>query len=398
MRRDLVDALANGEVIPVRELNRAFRSSRILFGYYQGGLLCRMLIERRGFPPMVKIFEAFDRGLDVDQAFAEVYQTTPEDLDRDFEAYARKLVADLRIEPRWSDAAAARVRSGLSRERPPPGEGAAGARRLAAWAEAWCTVAWHAWQDQKKIDAQEALRVIQAVDPQPPRAQFLRGEMALKDGDRDKARAIWGAALATTEDFRARVAMGVLAHDAGENEQAEKHFLAAEKDFPGFEEAALSAELHLAKLYQETDRADDAMRARERRIDWDAGDLEGRRKVAAWHFEQGRFAEGIRRFREANEIDPFLRQLHRDYGDALRAAGRNEEALREYTVGPQVPPDFDADKPGNPSLEEQAEWLGLQAACLQALGRNAEAIERAHKALGFDGECKVARETLEKAQ
>ena len=30
--------------------------------------------------------------------------------------------------------------------------------------------------------------------------------------------------------------------------------------------------------------------------------------------------------------------------------------------------------------------------------KNAEAIERAHKALGFDAECKIARETLEKAQ
>jgi hypothetical protein len=27
---------------------------------------------------MVRIFEAFDRGLDIDQAFNEVYQTTPE--------------------------------------------------------------------------------------------------------------------------------------------------------------------------------------------------------------------------------------------------------------------------------------------------------------------------------
>src|SRR6185369_7503062 len=116
MRRELVYAIANGDVIPVRELNRAFRSQRILFGYYQGGLLVRMLVERRGFPPIVKILEAFDRGLDIDQALAEVYQTTPEALDRDFDAYVRMLTAGLAIEPRWTDATAERVRAGLSRE------------------------------------------------------------------------------------------------------------------------------------------------------------------------------------------------------------------------------------------------------------------------------------------
>ncbi|HEV8113960.1 MAG TPA: tetratricopeptide repeat protein [Planctomycetota bacterium] len=395
MRRELVDALANGDIIPVRDLNRAFRSSRILFGYYQGGLLCRMLIERRGFPPMVRIFEAFDRGLDIDQAFNEVYQTTPEALDRDFAAYVRGLTADLKIEPRWSDAQAERVRTSLSRERP---KSDAGPEKLAAWGDAWCTVAWHAWQDAQKIDAQEALRVIQSLDPQPARAEFLRGEIALKEGDRDKARAIWGKALERAEDFRARIAMGVLAKDADENEAAEKNFLAAEKDFPGFDEAPMSAELHLSKLYEAMDRKDDSMRALERRLDWDAGAFEGRRTVAAWHFEHGRFAEAAKRYGEANEIDPFLRKLHRDYGDALRSAGRNEEALREYTVGPKVPEDLDGDHPGPLAESEQAEWIGLQAACLQALGRTAEAAERAHKALELDPACKIAHETLEKIQ
>src|SRR5262249_4493564 len=109
MRRDLVDAIANGEVIPVRELNRAFRGPRILFGYYQGGLVCQMLIEHAGFTPMVKLLEAFDRGLDLDQAFAEVYHQTPEEVDRDFAAFVARETKDLRIEPRWSPPRAARI-------------------------------------------------------------------------------------------------------------------------------------------------------------------------------------------------------------------------------------------------------------------------------------------------
>jgi hypothetical protein len=69
MRRELIDAYANKNLIPLRELNRAFRGPRILFGYYQGGLLCEMLIDAYDFPPMIRLLEAFDRGLDLDQAF-----------------------------------------------------------------------------------------------------------------------------------------------------------------------------------------------------------------------------------------------------------------------------------------------------------------------------------------
>lgn len=395
MRRELVDAIANRDIIPVRELNRAFRSQRILFGYYQGGLLCRLLIERAGFPPMVKILEAFDRGLDLDEAFAEVYQTTPEDLDRDFEAFVRKLTQDLAIEPRWSSAAAARARAGLSREKP---RESLGPEALARWADAWCTVASHAWQQGKKIDAQEALRAIQVLDPQPARAQFLRGEIALKDGDRELAMKTWEAALAHGEDFRARVALGMLARDAGNIEDAERHLLAAERDFPGFDEQALSAEMNLARLYEENDRPDDAMRAVERHLAWDAGDLEGRRKVASFHLEADRFPEAAKHLREAIEIDPFLRAVHKDYGHALRAMGKHEEALAEFTIGIQVPQHLDADEPGPPEDEERAEWLGLQAACLQALGRTAEAIERARAALALDPDCALAEETLERSQ
>lgn len=395
MRRDLVDAIANGEVIPVRELNRAFRTQRILFGYYQGGLLVRMLIERRGFPPIVKILQAFDRGLDIDQALAEVYQTTPEDLDRDFDAYVRKITASLAIEPRWTEATAEHVRAGLTRARPPK---EAGPEKLAAWADGWCTLAWHAWQAGRKIDAQEALRAIQALDPEPARAQFLRGEIALKGGDSETARKIWTSALERGEDYRVRIALGSIAASGNQMEEAERHFLAAEKDFPGYDEESMSAELKLSKLYAGLGRNEDSLRALERRLDWDAGNLKGRLEVAAWHFEEGRFPASAKRYGEANEIDPFRRSLHLAYGEALRSAGKADEALREFEVGPKVPHDLDADEPGEMEAGEKAHWLALQAACLQSLGKNPEALERARQALALDDACKLARELIEKTQ
>ncbi len=395
MRRELCDAVANGDVIPVRDLNRAFRGPRILFGYYQGGLLCQMLIEEHGFPPMIRLLDAFDRGLDLDQAFAEVFRTTPEDVDEKFDEFVAREIGGLRIEPRWSAARTARIKLGLA-PKPPP-ESSVDER--AKWVDGWCTVAWSAWQRRRKVDAQEALRVLAAVQPEPPRATLLRGEIQLSDGDRQGARKTWKAAIAGGGDeFRARVALGSLAAEAGDLEEAEQQFLAAEKIFPGFDERELCAELKLVKLYEQMERGDDAMRARERWLAWDAGDLKERRKVAAWHFENGRFEEAARRFQESIEIDLFLRQVHRALGDSLFALDRHAGALREYEMVLAVPAELDADSQEPLGDEDQAEILARQAACHAALGRNDVALEMARKALALDDDCARARELLRKLE
>lgn len=390
MRRDLVDALANDDLIPVRELNRAFRGPRILFGYYEGGLLCQMLIERSGFPPMVRLLESFDRGADVDQAFQEVFQTTPEAIDRDFRAFVEKLVKDLRIEPRWSDATIARLRLSLSTKKPDD------PARVAAWAEGWCSVAWHAWQRGRRVDAQEALRMIASIAP-PPRALFLRGEMALKDGERDKATELWKQAFdAGGEDFRARMASGMLARDAGDLQAAEAAFVAAEKVFPGYDERDLCAELALAKLYTVKGRPDDALAATERWLVYESGALEQTRAVAAWHLAAGRAKESLRYFGRANEIDPFRWRLHAEWGDALLSLQDNEAAAREFRVARLVPASLEGDQEGPPSDAQRAELFGKEAQALLALDRKDAASDAAQQALELDPDCEAARGVLDR--
>lgn len=391
MRRELVDSIANDDVIPVRELNRAFRGPRILFGYYQGGLLCTMLIERYGFARIVKFLEAFDRGLDLDAAVREVYGVEPEDIDRDFLVYVRDHVKGLRIEPRWTPARVARMRASLPATAPT--DPAARAR----YVDDVCTVAWGTWQQQKKVDTQEALRRIKDVTPQPARALFLRGGILLTEGNRESAVEMFRAAIAAGgEDFKARIALAAFAHDAGDLEGCERELLAAEKAFPGYDDKDLCAELRLAELYDEQERTDDAMAARERWIAWDAGEVKMRLLVARWHAEKGRTDRAIALFTEANEIDPFLRSAHRDWADALRAAKRYSEAEREYRMTLAVPPELDAEDQVAYDDEDRAELMGSRSACLLEAGRKDEARTVAEAALKLDDGCSTARETLER--
>jgi len=385
LRRELLDARANGTIIPVRDLNAAFRGPRIIFGYYEGGLICEMLIERYGFPPMIRILEAFDEGLDLDQALERTFGLTPEELDAQLEELVDEKIAALRVEPRWGPRLLARLRLSLPRELPPE-EDEAGRR---AWQEGWCTQAWGAWQKRRRVDAEEALRQVGRAGEDPPRALFLKAELARASGRTGDALELWEQAFAAGgEDFFARIRAGSLNKDMGLYDEAERHFLAAERAFPGFEDAELAAELRLVALYVETDRRDDAMRAAERYVAYDAGSYSWRRRVAAWHAEEERWERAAFLLNEANEIDPFERGLHLEWGTALEHLGRWEEALREYRVVELVPVALDLQAGEELSARARADLAGRKARCLVRLGRLEEAQEVLEAALdgGLEGD------------
>ncbi len=338
MRRDLIDARANGEIFPLRRLNNAFRGPSVLFAYYQSGLLCQMLVEQNGFAPMVRLLEAFDRGADLDGAFREVFARAPEEIDADFAEYVDRLLEPLAIEPRWSPPLVFRLRFGLART--PPEDSA----QRAAWAEDWATVAWGSHLQQKRVDAEEALRLAALAGELPPRAEFLRAELFLARGQADDAAAAFRAGFERGgEDYRARMALGSLLTRKGKGAEALIEFQAAERAFPGFPDPHFSAELELARLHERAGDEPSAMEARLRWLDWNAGEYPVRAKVAAWLFEQGRIADSARLWEEANEVDPFRRNLHYSWGLALRALGRHAEALREFQVGLKVPLEHDGD-------------------------------------------------------
>jgi tetratricopeptide (TPR) repeat protein len=387
MRRELIDALANDDLIRVRDLNRAFRGSRILFGYFQSGIVCRLLIERAGFPPMVRLLEAFDRGADLDRALSEVYRTTPEELDLEVERFVRAQVAGLSIEPRWSDASVQGWSLILSRTPPEAG------REL--WVDDTCSLAWGLWQRGRKVDAEQTLLRLEREAIRAPRAEFLRGEMAASRSRPDQARAHWEKGLELGgDDFRVRRVLGQLAADADEPDVAERHLRRAEELFPGHEDRDFAAELALAAFYSAAGRDDEALAARERWLEWNDDDallLE----VAAAQTERGRSEAAARSFERANQIDPFRRTLHERWADALEGAGRPLEAARELLAATLVPTQLDRDEVEPLTGEQRAELLARRAKLLWQAGAKDEARAALRAALEADPDNAAARELLE---
>lgn len=342
MRRDLVDAYASEDLIPLRELNRAFRGPRILFGYYQGGLLCEMLIEEHGFQPMVRLLQAFDLGADLDQAFGSVFNTTPEEVDAKFQRFVHARIKDLKVEPRWSPRTARRLQIRLKKTPP------AGAEARAQWADGWCTVAYSAWQGRRKVDAERAIEVMRQAGELPARALILQGEIALSANQPNRARRLWKEAVALGgAEYRAFIGLSQLALQAGatpENmAEAQGYLESAVRAFPGFNDGARSAERLLSDLHQTMGNEDAAMEWLAAWVGWNAGEYEARMKVARWHVKNDRDADAVKLFEEANEVDMFRRDLHIAWGSALERLGRFEDAAREFRVALAVPPLFDPD-------------------------------------------------------
>jgi tetratricopeptide (TPR) repeat protein len=383
MRRELVDARANAAIFPLRRLNNAFRGPSVLFAYYQSGLLCQMLVERHGFAPMVRLLEAFDRGADLDQAFAEVFRVTPEEVDRAFAEYVDVLVAPLAIEPRWSPARTLERRFRLKRE--PPSDPVARAN----WADEWSRVGWGWYGQARPDDAAEALRIAGLAGELPPRGAFLSGELALGRGEADDAMAAFRSGLERGgEDYRARMALGSLLARRGKVAEAKDEFEAAEQAFPGFADPHFSAELELARLHQAAGETACAMEARQRWLAWNAGDYVLRMRVAEWLAGEGRHAEAVLLFEEANEVDPFRRHLHYAWGRSLLALGRADEALKELGVGLTVTIALDGDVQSQAepelSLDEILTLTGLTRAEWDRLSQEerAERLEEATTGAG----------------
>jgi predicted Zn-dependent protease len=390
MRRELLDARAAGELIPVRQLNRAFRGPRILFGYYQGGLLCRMLIDQHGFAPMVRLLEAFDRGLDLDQAFAEVFHATPEAVDASFAIFVDAHLARLSCEPRRDPLKIAAQRLALSRRMPEDPQ----ARR--AWARDWLDVAWGSYQTRDLADAEDALRRALSAEGASGRAEVLLGNLAFARDDSDGAKQHWRRAFALGhEDYQARMGLARML-ERDDPDAAEAQYLFAEAAFPGWDDPEFSAELSLARLYERKGQVDDAMRARERWLVYESGDLSTQLAVAGWHAASGRPREACAYFQAANEIDPFVHALHEGWGDALVRSGEFERALREFKAALLVPPELDADARRPLDDAGRARLLEKQALALVALERPLEAVEVARAALALDAKLERAQEIVER--
>ena len=329
MDRELFDALANQDIPPVRLLNRLFRGPRILFGYYQGGLIVELIAKNHGFSKAIELLKAYGDDLDTEEAFQRALGVTSAAFDAELLDYVRReKLRGMRLVPRFDEAAYRRLL----------GRAAQDAGNLQVRVD----LAWACLQRDNPVDAGRWLAEVLRADAGNGQAMLVRAELLRRRKDLDGALECWGKGFAAgADDFDSRIACGDAMRERGDTAGAIDMWQRAKACWPNCTEQQTAPELRLARLYRDEGdrtRAQMEMKAYCRRT---ARAFTPRYTLAEFERESGNRREELQYLIECNQIDPFFRELHVRMGEAYEELGKKVEAAREFEVAAAVLPSLD---------------------------------------------------------
>jgi len=391
MDLDLFNYFRSGEIVPVRELNRIFGGPKILFGYYQGGLLCEFLVEQRGEGVLVEMLQAFGRDQETPAVVQAVLGISCEELDRQFLDWLdRTRIQTMRVQPNYTPEGRRRLLDRVRASDEPA-------------AELLAQVAWAYHAADRPVDRDDFLQQALGRDERLPAARFLMAERALQGRRTDEALRELEAGFAAggveffallryaqLESARAGVTGRRVAarnpHGDGEGdgalpaapalsdadraarERLLELYARAKSCFPRFV-GDQNPYLMRARLFRELGRDDEAFAELAAFCAIDEADVPARGLLVERSLEQGDYAAARDWLRELRMIDPFRRQTWRDLARCereLRAPARAIELLEvALQIDPSTEPDYDPARfTGDEAMQARAEEAAVRAALL----------------------------------
>ncbi|MEC8252135.1 MAG: tetratricopeptide repeat protein [Planctomycetota bacterium] len=354
MDRELFDAFHNSDIPPVRLMNRLFRGPRILFGYYQGGLIVELVAKRYGFDKALELLRAFGDDLGIEQAFDRALGMSSRAFDRELLRYIEDdLLRGIQLVQRFDPATVGRLMAAAR----------ADARNL----DARVDLAWAGLQQDNPVDAGRWLSEVLRQEPRHPEGMLVRAEMLRRRGQLEAAKEHYELGFGGgADDFDSRIRCGEVLLELGAVDEAIEMFGRAKACWPSCTEQATAPELRIAAIYRgrgDQAKAQAEMKAFVRRT---ARAFAPRFTLAEFERDAGDRAAELKLLRECNRIDPFYRELHVRMAAAYEALGRDAEAARELEVAAAVRPAQDraymgpqAEAPAEGGAEELAVRGGL---------------------------------------
>lgn len=375
---ELQDAYVNGEVIPLREFNGAFRGPRIIFAYYQGGLWVEYAAAKYGLDKVLAMLDAYAEDLETEDVVRRVFDRTPEQMDEEFRAYLYETrLKDLKLQPTYS----ARTRNEMRRR----------LKQEPANADLAADVAWAFWQAGGAVDADVYLEQALKLDPGNPKAHRLAAERALRLKRADLAVTSFETAFQNGgEEYRAALQLAKLRSKAEDHDGAEAALRIALKCFP----ADISPENPDLALYEAlrargaVAEAMEHLRAFVDRAEFAAAQ---RLELAKWLQHASRHQEALRYLDEAEDVDPFVRELHERKADSSIALGKPADAIAALRSALLVDPRFEPGYTPPPTAEEREEQQAVDRR------RQAEILTRIGEIELTAGDAAAAARDLERA-
>lgn len=329
MDRELFDAFANQDIPPVHLLNRLFRGPRILFGYYQGGLIVELLARDHGFDKALALLRAFGEDLDTEEAFQKALGQSSRAFDRQFLDFVQKeKLRGMRLVPHLDDAGMERAMARAQQDK--------------TNLQARIDLAWACVHRNNPVDAGRWLADVLRADPDNGQGLLVRAELLRGRKDLEGAVDHWRRGFAAgADDFDSRIACGRALLELGDEQGAIDMWLRAKACWPGCTEVQNAPELLLARLYKQRGETDQARMETKAYCRRSARAFAPRYQLAEYERDAGQRQEELRLLLECNRIDPFHRELHLRLAKAYEALGKKVEAAREYEVAAAVQPKLD---------------------------------------------------------
>ena len=329
MQRDLFDAFHNEDIPPVHLLNRLFRGPRILFGYYQGGLLVELIEKRFGFGDALELLRGFGDDLPLQQVFNRALGMSSRKFDGIFLDYVEKdLLRGMKLVPRFNNATLARRMVSAKRD---PSD-----------LRSRIDLCWAALQRNNPVDAGRWLADVLRTDPEHPQGQLVRAEMLRRRGQFEQAVEMWQRGFKNgAEDFDSRIRCGDVMLKLDNAKGAIDQWQRAKACWPSCTEQETAPELRLAKLYRvqgDSTQAQMEMKSFCRRT---ARAFAPRYTLAEFEKKADNRRAELDYLIECNRIDPFYREMHVRMGEAYEALGQPAQAALEFEVAAAVNPDAD---------------------------------------------------------
>ena len=382
--RTLIDAIASDEVLTLADVNAAFRGPRVMYAYYQSGLMCEMIDRDFGFPKLREMVRLYGEGLDDAAVVRKALSIEPAEFDKRFMAYAKDYVKDLRVARHLTRAKTDKLRRAL--------------RKAPEDAEGWFLLCEGAIGQKDNPSALDALGKAAKLKPDDPRIPQFRALVAWREQKPDIAVKHAEEAIAKGADLY-ELRMGLADHYGKPGKDASKakeHLRRAIELFPlqkgpGDPRLLLASAL-TAEGEKNLDEVTALMRAH---VDVDEEDVPTRRQLATMYSQRGKADEELAMLEQIIDVVPLPNGkwtrddavwLHRRLAEIYMERKRYADAELAWSCAVGVARMEVGQRGGGEpaSAADTADLLAHHAESLLLLGREAEAKARVGEALRLD--------------
>lgn len=388
--REIIDAIWSDEILTLENINNAFRGPRVLFAYYQGGLMCEWIERDFGFAKLREMVRLFGEELTSEQVVRKALSVEPAEFDRRFLAYAKDSVKDFKVLRRISKAKADKLSRAL--------------RKSPKDAEGWLLLCEGALARGDTPAALSALAKAAEVAPEDPRVPAMRAMAAWREKKPELASKHAEEAIAKGFDlFELR--MGLAAF-YGEKERdtakAKAHLRRAIELFPlqgGKDDPRL--ELAGILIAEGEKNLGEVMTLLRAHVDVDEQDLATRKELVTMYAQHDRADDELVMLEQMRDIAPLpngkwaraeATALHERLGEVYLERKRYPDAELAWSCAVGVAR-MDLGPKGEPAAAVLVlgDLLAHHAEALHLVGRDDEARPKLEEALRADPENELAK-------